>query len=385
MGSMAKVNRPVEVVVAGHICLDVIPEFPPHALAGAISPGALVKVGPALRSTGGAVANTGLALHRLGIGVRLVGKVGHDLFGEEIINILRSHSPDLAAGMIVSDRDTSSYTVVISPPGTDRTFLHCPGANDTLSSRDVPDSALAGARLLHFGYPPLMRRMYLKNGDELRRLMKRARTMGLTTSLDMAEPDAASEAGKVDWVALLKNVLGEVDIFAPSIQEVLFMADRKTYAKLTRKTGAIEVKRDVTRGLLQSLSGNLLEWGAAVVMIKLGEQGAYLRTSSNRARLFGMGACTPRDVSPWIGCELRAPCFKAKVVGTTGAGDCAIAGFLAGVLKGLTPEGCLRFAVAVGACSVEAPDATSGVPNWNRVRQRIRDGWPTLPSCIDVA
>lgn len=379
---MAKMNRSIEVVVAGHICLDVIPEFPPHVSADAISPGALVKVGPALRSTGGAVANTGLALHRLGIGVRLVGKVGRDPFGDEILNILRSHSPGLAAGMIVSDRDTSSYTVVISPPGTDRTFLHCPGANDTLSSRDIPDGALSGTRLLHFGYPPLMRQMYLKDGDELRRLMRRSRRMGLTTSLDMAEPDAASEAGRVDWVALLKNVLGEVDIFVPSIQEVLFMADRTAYAKLTKRTGAIDVKRDVTRGLLQALSGKLLDWGAAVVMIKLGEQGAYLRTSCDRARLARMGACSPRDLTPWIGCELAAPCFKAKVVGTTGAGDCTIAGFLAGVLKGLSPKDCLQSAVAVGACSVEAADATSGVPSWNAVKQRIRDGWPTLPSCI---
>ena len=142
--------------------------------------------------------------------------------------------------MIVSDRDVSSYTVVISPPGTDRTFLHCPGANDTLRSRDVPDSALVGARLLHFGYPPLMRQMYLKEGGELRRLMKRAKAMGLTTSLDMAEPDGASEAGKVDWVTLLKNVLGEVDIFVPSIQEVLFMADRTMYTRLTKKTGSID-------------------------------------------------------------------------------------------------------------------------------------------------
>lgn len=379
---MAKLRRPVEAVVAGHICLDVIPEFPSHVTAGALSPGSLVKVGPALRSTGGAVANTGLALHRLGIGVRLVGKVGRDLFGEEILNILRARSEELASGMIMSGRDSSSYTVVISPPGTDRMFLHCPGANDTLSSRDVPDSALAEARLLHFGYPPLMRQMYLKDGDELRRLMKRARRMGLTTSLDMAEPDAASEAGRVDWVKLLRNVLPLVDIFVPSVQEVLFMADRARYAKLTKRTGAIDIRRDVTKGLLQELSGKLLEWGAAVVMIKLGDQGAYLRTSEDKIRLAGMGHCTPGNLEPWIGRELVAPCFRAKVVGTTGSGDCTIAGFLAGVLKGLSPEQCLRSAVAVGACSVEAADATSGVPEWNVVERRMRAGWKTMESAI---
>lgn len=379
---MAKLSRPVEVVVAGHICLDVIPEIPAHVSAGAISPGSLVKVGPALRSTGGAVANTGLALHRLGAGVRLVGKVGRDLFADEILNILRARSADLASGMIISQRDTSSYTVVISPPGVDRTFLHCPGANDTLTSRDVPDSALAGARLLHFGYPPLMRQMYLKDGLELGKLLRRARGLGLTTSLDMAEPDAASEAGQVDWVKLLRNILPYVDIFVPSVQELLFMADRATYTRLTKKTGSIDIQRDVTRELLHDLSGKLLEWGVAVVLIKLGDQGAYLRASDDKIRLAGMGGCTPEHLEPWLGKELFAPCYQAKLVGTTGSGDCTIAGFLAGILKCLPPEQCLRAAVAVGACSVEAADATSGVPDWNTVDRRIKAGWKTLPSAI---
>ena len=112
-----------------------------------------MKVGPAIRSTGGAVANTGLALHRLGIGVRLVGKVGRDtLWGGDPNRSAAACAAELASGMIVSGRDISSYTVVISPPAVDRMFLHCPGANDTLMSRDVPESALADARLLHFGY-----------------------------------------------------------------------------------------------------------------------------------------------------------------------------------------------------------------------------------------
>ena len=119
-------------------------------------------------------------------------------------------------------------------------------------------------------------------------------------------------------------------------------------------------------------------------MIKLGDQGAYLRTSGSRARLAGMGKCAPTDLVPWVGRELISPCFRAKVVGTTGSGDCTIAGFLAGVLKGLGPEECLQAAVAVGACSVEAADATSGVPGWNVVERRIHKGWPTLPTCINV-
>ncbi len=369
-----------QVVVAGHICLDVIPQFP--AGSGELSPGALLKVGPAIRATGGAVANTGLALHRLGFAVRLAGKVGSDPFGQEILDILRRHDPSLADGMIVSKKDASSYSIVISPPGKDRTFLHCPGANDTLASRDFPDSTFAGAKLLHFGYPPLMRRMYLDDGRELRKLFSRAKAAGLTTSLDMAEPDASSEAGKVDWCRLLRRVLPHVDLFVPSIQEILYMADRSGWREIVARHGAIDIERDVDAAMLRRLSKKLLEWGATAVMIKLGDQGAYLRTTADLQRFNRMGACKPKAAEAWLDRELAAPCFKARVVGTTGSGDCAIAGLLAGVLKGMSPDGCLRSAVAVGAASVEAADATSGVPRWRKLQARLKSGWEQARATI---
>jgi sugar/nucleoside kinase (ribokinase family) len=63
--------RRVDAVVAGHICLDIFPTFQEASCGCELRPGALYNVGPALRSTGGAVANTGLALHRLGVSVAL--------------------------------------------------------------------------------------------------------------------------------------------------------------------------------------------------------------------------------------------------------------------------------------------------------------------------
>jgi hypothetical protein len=78
----------------------------------------------------------------------------------------------------------------------------------------------------------------------------------------------------------------------------------------------------------------------------------------------------------WLGRELLAPAFQVSVVGTTGAGDCAIAGFLAAVLRGLGPEAALAAATAAGACNVERPDAISGVPSWEALHHRITEGWP---------
>jgi hypothetical protein len=70
-----------------------------------------------------------------------------------------------------------------------------------------------------------------------------------------------------------------------------------------------------------------------------------------------------------------APAFQVKTVGTTGAGDCAVAGFLAALLRGYAPEGTLTATVAAGACNVEVADATSGIPSWQALHARIQQGW----------
>lgn len=369
-----------DVVVAGHICVDVIPTFGTQTqpLDSWLIPGGLTTVGPALAATGGAVSNTGIALYRLGEQVRLMGKVGGDLFGKAALELLHALDPALAAGMILAPDEPSSYTIVINPPGIDRIFLHCPGPNDTFGAADVPLEQLAGARLFHFGYPPIMRRMFTNDGAELEALLRDVRARGLTTSLDMCQPDPGTEAGRVDWLTILRCTMPHVDFFEPSIEEIVYMLERPLWDQL--RTGAV-----VPDGsLLSRLSSRLLEMGVPVVLFKLGDRGLYLRTTPDRERLEQCGPARPADLDAWCGRELYTPCFRVQVGGTTGAGDCTIAGFLAGVLHGLSPEEALTGAVAVGACSVEVPDATSGVPRWEQVQARVQAGWQKYPRALEL-
>ncbi len=362
-----------EVIVAGHICLDIIPEIPKkEETAGElIHPGKLVVVGPATMATGGCVSNTGIALNKLGIPTLLVGKVGDDLFGKAVLKTLSDHDRKLTEGMIVTKGETTSYSVVISPPGVDRMFLHCPGANDTFVAEDVDFTRVADARLFHFGYPPIMKRMYVDAGKELVKLFENVRRSGMTTSLDMSMPDPASESGNIDWRCLLKNVLPYVDIFLPSLEETLFMLDRGLFDSL--RTGELDkFSLALADGsLLTRLAGELIEMGAAVVGLKLGDNGLYLRTSSDPARIAAMGRSKPARSELWTGRELLAPCFDVKVVGTTGAGDSTIAGFLCAIIFGLHPEEVIASAVGVGAFNVEKADATSGIPSWEKVQARV--------------
>lgn len=380
-----------EIVVAGHICLDVIPTIRrgdghQQGFGELLAPGKLVEIGQALLSTGGAVSNTGLALHKLGLSVSLMGKVGDDLFGDAVLRILKGHSEALTHGMIVAPGEHSSYTIVISPPGVDRIFLHCTGANDTFAADDVNEDVLEGARLFHFGYPPLMRKMYEDEGNELVRLISAVKKKGLTVSLDLAHPDPSSPAGRADWKVILSRVLPYVDVFLPSFEEILYMLRPSLYRELSQRYGAADLLAHADGSLLGSLSEELLEMGAALVGIKLGEHGLYVRTTSSRERMLDMGLCGPdaQRFDGWLDRELLAPCYEVSVVGTTGAGDCTIAGFIAGLSKGLTLEDILLGAVGVGACNVQHTDAVNGVPAWEVVQERIAAGWKQRETVLHI-
>lgn len=353
-------------VVAGHICLDIIPHLPPLDLYASLKPGVLIEIGAAVLSTGGPVSNTGRNLHTLGIKTWLMGKVGDDAFGRMILELIRAQDPDLAQGMIVVPGEVSSYSLVISPRGMDRAFLHCAGANHTFSADDVDYDILRQARLFHFGYPPVMERMYANDGEQLEELFRRAKATGVITSLDMSMPDPQGPSGRVNWQKVLARTLPYVDVFLPSLDELL--------ALLRRELPAAQALDDV---VVSEVAEEMLALGAKIVVLKLGQRGLYLRS--------GERGVTDVPDSGWRNRELWAPCFVPQpLVGTTGAGDATIAGFLAGLLRGQTVEAALTSAVAVGACNVEAADALSGVRPWEETQARIAAGWARQPLTINA-
>jgi sugar/nucleoside kinase (ribokinase family) len=367
----------IEVVVAGHICLDIIPQFRVDAggnLSTYLSPGRTSEVGPAALSTGGAVSNTGLNLKRLGIDTRLMGKTGDDLFGRAIMDIIRSYGPELAEGMIVVPEETSSYTVVINPPHIDRIFLHCVGANRTFGAGDVRYDLLAEARVFHFGYPPMLAQMYADGGRQLVEMFSRAKQAGVTTSLDMTMPDLSGPSGQADWAAIMQQAMPYVDLFLPRVEEWMFMVRRSRFDELSSRVGPSKMLQAVGTDEIRDLANRALEMGAKVVVLKMGERGVYMRTGS-AIRTIGRGA--PENAELWQDRELWIPCFiPSRLVGTTGAGDAAIAGFLAAMLRGTSAERALTIAAAAGACSVEAADALSGIRSWGEMLSRVDAGWP---------
>jgi sugar/nucleoside kinase (ribokinase family) len=210
------------------------------------------------------------------------------------------------------------------------------------------------------------------DGAPLAALYQAVRTQGTVTSLDMAHPDPSGASGRVDWRAVLKRTLPFVDVFVPSIEELLFMLRRDDYERWQG-----HALTHVTLPYLHDLAEELLQMGAGIVGFKLGEAGMYLRAAADPNRL--TGARLALNAASWAGFVGYQPAFAVEIVGTTGAGDCAYAGLLAGLLRSLLPMDFLRLAAAVGACSVEAADAISGVRTYEETMRRLSSPWPTLP------
>ena len=359
-------------VVAGHICLDITPVFPEEkgaAFSSVFSPGTLTNVGPAQLSPGGAVANTGQAMALFGADVTLMGKVGDDPLGRTLLSLLGSRE-----GMIVSPGAATSYSVVLALPGSDRFFLHCPGANDTFCAGDLNRERLRGASHFHFGYPPLMRRLYEDGGEELARIFSLAKEAGLSTSLDLASVEPDSPAGRADWEGILSRVLPLVDFFTPSAEELCYMLDRPRFARWREQAGGSDpmllLRPEEDIAPLAERAGAL---EAKAVLIKCGAPGLLLRTGDAQTMSSIPGLEWPQA---WAGLSLFEKSYRPSVLrSATGAGDVSIAAFLAALLEGCPPQECLRLAAGAGASCVEGYDALSALLPFPALREKIAAGW----------
>jgi sugar/nucleoside kinase (ribokinase family) len=198
----------------------------------------------------------------------------------------------------------------------------------------------------------------------------------------MSFPDLNGPAGKADWSAILTRTLPFVDIFTPSIEEILLLLKPDIYRStmMTVEAGALD--NIITPKILETLGSELLDLGVKIVVIKLGDRGLYLRTAAEN-QLSKLGIAGAQNCSGWADRELWAPCFAVDVVGATGSGDATIAGFLMGLLRNMPVENCMTSACAVGASCVEAADSLSGVRTWQETSERITAGWPRRKFPID--
>ena len=299
------------VMCCGTICYD-IPVWPVETVAW----GTTTWVETITESLGGNGANTSYALARLGVPVSLVGVVGSDANARRAVDTLRSAGVDVARIGSV-DLPTTSTVCVVHPSG-DRLFLHRPGASSALERSALEfDPALHSH--FHFANPFSLPKLRADAGD----LMRRARSAGLTTSLDTGW-DALGR-----WVADIGPCLPFTD--------VLFVNGSEA----------------------EMLTGHADNRAAAAALLDLGAAAVVLKTGGNGCTVYTGGTST------------AVPTFRVPVVDTTGAGDCFAGGFLAALARGFDYAEAARFANAVGALNVQCLGAAQGVVSFEETERWI--------------
>jgi sugar/nucleoside kinase (ribokinase family) len=301
------------ILVAGNIVVDILTRPIEH-----IRWDATTWVESIEQSLGGNGANTSFALGRLGVGVRLLGAVGSDSFGDFALRRLREAGVDVS-GVTRVDESTAATTVLVRPDGA-RALLHRPGASRRAFA-DIPDFAASGSQHFHlaniYGLPLLR--------PHAGRALAAARAARLTTSLDTGW-DSLGE-----WMAIAEPCLPHLDYLFVNQDEARMLAGTDDPAKAA--------------ALFRSR-------GVHCVIVKLGEAGCAVFSDEG---------------------EIRVPAFDVSVVDTTGAGDCFAGGFLARrVIDGASLQDSARFANAVGALAVQALGATTGVASREATEQWIR-------------
>ncbi|MEI8248690.1 MAG: hypothetical protein WCI51_22870, partial [Lentisphaerota bacterium] len=115
--------------------------------------------------------------------------------------------------------------------------------------------------------------------------------------------------------------------------------------------------------------------GVKVLLIKAGHKGAYLRTgnlaelNSSALRLSDRTGC-PQGA--WIS-PLAVDAGRFR--NASGAGDCAVAGFLTSLLKDESIMTAGRFAMMAGRDNLYGNDALSGLVDWPRMELEVRSDW----------
>ena len=374
-------KKDLEIVAAGHTCLDLIPAFTIEGevekMTDVLVPGKMINMGECVIAGGGPVTNAGVSIRRLGMKTELIGKVGNDDFGRLVLDWYEKNEGHFK-GIKMVDGESTSYTIAICIPGIDRFYLHHCGANDTFGYDDMDFNLVGRAKLMLFGYPPWMRKIYENTGAELTKILKKTKELGTTTALDLSLPDVDSYAGQVDWKAILTDWVPLSDIMVPSAEELFYFLYKDKFLEKRDKLRHKETVLDqMTVKEISTMGRDLIRMGAAIAMIKCGSRGLYIYTAGQE-RLKKMGAAGCADLENWANRELWFPVYQEeKFVGALGSGDSAIAGFLSAFVWGHSIESCLRYANAAGSMNVTVPDGLSWNKGFDDLTRRIKAGWKT--------
>ncbi|MBO9997704.1 MAG: ribokinase [Cyanobacteria bacterium SID2] len=282
----------MSVVVFGSLNLDLVAQTPRLPVVGETVLGSHF-----LTASGGKGANQAVAAARLGASTAMVGCVGNDRFGEQLLAGLRESGVE-TQGVRVDENTHSGVAVVSVDQQGENTIVIVPGANGQVGEVDIEQLKVllpdATTLLLQLEIP-------LPAVEAAARV---ARDAGVTVVLD---PAPVPEDFPEDLYSL-------VDILTPNEIEASQLLGVPVHDRETALAAASAFRRR----------------GAKTAVVTLGARGLAYATATESAFV---------------------PAFAVEAIDTTAAGD-AFNGALAAALdRGLPWTDALRWGAAAGALS----------------------------------
>ncbi|MFL4495704.1 sugar kinase [Streptomyces sp. VTCC 41912] len=272
-------------------------------------------------SVAGAESNVAIGLARLGHAVRWAGAVGDDEAGRLVLRTLRAEAVDVSAATVDAGAPTGLLLFEPRLPQATRVHYYRTGSAGSRLSPESVERAFATAppRLVHLtGITPA-----LGPGPRAaaERALRLAREHGCVICLDVnfrSRLWSEAAAGEV------------LRAWAPQV-DVLIASDDELPLALPEGAGADGSAR----------AELLLGSGVAEVVVKLGADGALVRTADG---------------------QVHRPARPVRAVDPVGAGDAFVAGYLSALLDGEGPTACLDRGVTTGAFAVAAHGDWEGAP-----------------------
>ncbi|MBE9004338.1 ribokinase [Fortiea sp. LEGE XX443] len=294
----------MSIIVFGSINIDLVATAPRLPVVGETLLGENFFKVP-----GGKGANQAVALARLGIPTQMVGRVGGQSFGAELVNHLQTAGVQ-TDNILIDETVNSGVAVIIIDDAGENQIVVIPGANGQVNQEDI---------------------------ERVSRLLPTAKALLLQLEIPLMAVVAAAKAGRnanitviLDPAPAQSNLPAElyplVDIITPNEVEAGQLVGFTVDSKESAATAAAV----------------LLQKGVKSAIVKLGAKGVVCATSEE---------------------TFFVPAFAVDVVDTVAAGDAFNGALVAALHNGLSLHQAVVWGAAAGALAATKLGAQTSLPD----------------------
>ncbi|GMK38444.1 ribokinase [Paenibacillus sp. CCS19] len=305
------------IVVAGSINMDVVSRVGQFPRPGETVHGSEVQYMP-----GGKGANQAVAAAQAGAAVRMIGAVGTDGFGRQLLNAIEAKGAFVSEVSVI-DGASGIALITVSESGENQIVL-CAGANGKVAGAEV---------------------------EALDRLLGEAGAILLQNEIPWSANEAFMRKAAAAAIPVIYNPAPAAKLPDEALPHIDTIVLNET------ETEVITGIAPIDEASLEAAANWFLSRGTRAVIVTLGAEGCFYLDAN--------------------GMNLRLQAWPVQPVDTTAAGDTFIGAYAAvrygGTIEDASPQSALRCATAAAALSVTKLGAQASIPTWQEVLAFISD------------